>query len=306
MAKDFERWVVISDPHCGGSTGLTPPEWSPPAKLKPHKVRRDEMWGEFAKDINRLKADGGIAGVIAPGDIIQGTPGREITDELICNETRQQKNMAIDVLKFVGAEKGIIVHGTPQHVGEGAYPIEKEIADAMGYEFHKIAEQFEVRGTVFNIKHFIGGSNRAALVGNQLSVAYGEIIANMQAVGVPSKAPHVLIRAHRHIFTARDYGHYMAVIAPCLQTWGAAFAVKYEGRYPTPGIMWFDIYGPGDFTFHKNLYKLKGHMSQAQDPRNATYPRQCPECGNMGKSKSKDRLRCGVCGKTWKKSKEDF
>jgi hypothetical protein len=293
----------MGDGHSGGTTGLTHPDYEVSDKLKPHGPRRRELWKRYATTIEAIKP---IDFVIDTGDCVQGFPGRgKKNDELLSNELIIHAEMAIEARRIIDCPHGQIVHGTPSHVGDEAHPIEEYIADELGWNFNKICEDLTIRDTNFHIKHFIGGSNRSTTIGNMLKVVYTEIVNNHHAVGVPSQIPDIVIRGHRHIYTNEDYGYFRGIIAPCLQTWGASFAVKYEGRYPTPGLMWFDIFnGKANYNDKKDLFKLENHRDDAPEP--IIYDeRRCPECGGPGHSKGKTRMRCKWCSRTWAKEAHD-
>jgi hypothetical protein len=259
-SRKFKRVLVLSDPHTGASTGLTHPDYEVSGKLKPHKTRRTELWKSFKSSLKDL---GKIDHVIGVGDLIHGPAKGKVTDEILANESNKQKEMIIRIFEEIGADTGLLIHGTPWHVDEKAIPIEQEIADSLGYEFHKIAEEHEVNKVLFHVKHKIGGSNDPRTLGNMLTKEYETVCLNHIRHGVPSRVPDIILRGHRHVFHQRGDEKWIGFILPCLQAWGGNVAVQLTTvYYPTVGFMWFDIYTNGDFTYGVNIFELKSQSER--------------------------------------------
>ena len=255
MAKD-KRILVMSDPHIGATTGLVPKgcDYSKPF----HKERRQELHNNFWRVIDEL---GHIDHVICVGDAIHGPSKGKLTDEILVNEPDNQAGLAVDLFDQIGADSGLLVHGTPWHVGDNATPIEQEIADTIGWEFHKIAEEHTVNNLIFHVKHKIGGSNSPRTLGNALVNEHEAIIQNHVRHSVPTVLPDVLLRGHRHVFHQRGDEDWIGFILPCLQAWGGNIAVQMTATYyPTVGLMWFDVREDGMYEWRVDVWKLKTHV----------------------------------------------
>ena len=251
--KKDKRVLVISDPHIGATTGLLSRncDWDSPF----HRPRRNELKTLFWDTVDSL---GHIDHIISVGDTLHGPTKGKLTDEIMINEPMNQAEVVVDLFKDIGAETGLLVHGTPWHVGDNARPIEHQIADALGYEFHKIAEQHEINNLIFHVKHKVGGSNSPRTIGNALVNEYEAVLANHARYSVPSILPHILLRGHRHVYTDRGNEQWRGFILPCLQTWGGNIAVQMTATfYPTVGLMFFDIEPDGAFDWRVLTWKLK-------------------------------------------------
>lgn len=255
--KKRTRILAVSDFHTGATTGLTPPDCNYDSPY--HRTRRKELWKCFEKEIKRLQP---IDVVIADGDLVHGpskTTARN--EEILINELDNQADVVKIIFKdYIKAPKGVLTMGTNWHVGDNARPVEQRIAESLGYEFHKILEEYAVAGKRFHVKHKIGGSNDGRTLGNMLSKEYEHVLRNHERHGVPTNMPDVLLRAHRHVFHFRGNEMYASFILPCLQTWGGNVASELTSvEYPTVGIMWFDIEG-GHMTWNYKIWKLASHL----------------------------------------------
>lgn len=257
MAKKRpKRVLVMSDTHTGATTGLLPKRCDYDKPL--HRDRRIELKTRFWEDIEAFKP---IDHIIMDGDLIYGPSERKrATDELLVVEPKNQAELVIDLINDIGVESGLIVHGTPWHVGESAIPIEKEIADTVGFEFHKTAEQHEYSNAIFHVKHKVGGSNAVNTFGNVLVNEYNAMLQNHERYDVPHKMPNIILRAHRHVFHFRGDERWSGFILPCLQAWGGVISVQMTATYyPTTGFMIFDIWQNGEFTWKANVWKMTSH-----------------------------------------------
>jgi hypothetical protein len=251
--KKNKRVLVMSDPHIGATTGLVPLKCDYDKPF--HKDRREELKTLFWGTIDSL---GKIDHCISVGDSIHGPSKGTLNDEALVNEPANQADLAVQLFKDIGADSGLLVHGTPWHVGDTARPIEHDIADAIGYEFHKIAEQHEFSNLIFHVKHKIGGSNSPRTIGNALVNEYEAILANHARYEVPNILPNIILRGHRHVYANRGNEQWQGFILPCLQTWGGNIAVQMTATYyPTVGLMFFDIEPDGCYRWEVDTWKLK-------------------------------------------------
>jgi hypothetical protein len=251
--KKDKRVLIMSDPHIGATTGLVPRQCDYDKPF--HKPRRKELKSLFWDTVDSL---GHIDHVISVGDSIHGPSKGTLNDEALVNEPANQADLAVELNKYIGADSGLLVHGTPWHVGDTAKPLEQEIADAVGYEFHKIAEQHEVNNLIFHVKHKVGGSNSPRTIGNALINEQEAIVQNHVRYDVPNILPNIILRGHRHVYTFRGNEQWVGFILPCLQAWGGNIAVQMTATYyPTVGIMFFDIEPDGAFDWRALIWKLK-------------------------------------------------
>lgn len=256
--RKFIRTIALSDTHCGSLVGLTPSEYTPPTSLYPYRERRDELWDLFQENVAMLKP---FDVALVVGDLVHGPTVPRKNHETITTDANTQKNIAIRVLEFIGAPKGVIVHGTPWHVGEEF--IEQEIADAMGYEFHKQIDDYPVDKVLFNLKHKVGGGSMPHTIGNTLNNEVMAALRNGHKYGI--QIADIFLRAHKHIFHERGGLGWAAYILPSLQAWGGLITVEMTAaEYPDMGFLVFDIYPDKEWSCEKVLFTLKSQLKSSK------------------------------------------
>lgn len=251
------RIIVTSDWHCGASTGLTRADRRyGQSELIAYEERRLELWHCFSNAMLEL---GYLDELWVVGDMVNGPiDGRARRDNLV-QMIDQQEMMAIDILEWIQANmktgsgkrwdlsSTVIVEGTEWHCGDGTP--EHRIAGIVGATATK-GKIFYRNGFAFDIKHYVGGSHRAHLLGNSLVQEYMAAVANHNQHGTP--VPDVVIRAHRHTWVRRDgvalrdgvKVPWSAIMLPALEAWGSDFAKRLSANvYPDVGFVCVDILG---------------------------------------------------------------
>lgn len=221
MANNFKRLVVVSDFHCGHERGLI-------------KDMKNRYWNEFARQIDKLKP---IDICLANGDLIDGRGEKTGGSELIQRECLEQKDMAIEILEYIGAKKHIFTYGTAYHVGDNE-DFEKEIAKHFNAPI-KGQAYFNINGLRFHAKHKIGKS----------SIPHGRFTAlARQKVwdlfwndeeGITKS--DIFIRSHVHYFNYCGGTNWLALITPGLQGWGSKYGERICEGTINWGFVYFDI-----------------------------------------------------------------
>ncbi len=253
-----KRVIILSDPHCGATTGLHVRHCKYDNPF--NKPRRIELQKVFWKTINKLKP---FAHAIWVGDMTHGPDKGRQNDEIMINEPENQAKEAVKLIKGVGAPEGLIVMGSKWHVGDTANPLEKGIADKVGYEFHRVAERHTVNNLNFHVKHKVGGSNSHRTLGNALLNEWESIVLNHTRHGVPDELPDVILRGHRHVYHQRGDEVWQGFILPCLQTWGGNIGADMVATYfPTVGLTYMDIEKDGSYNWRVIIWGLASHQEQ--------------------------------------------
>ena len=260
LLKTRKRVLIVSDSHCGGAYGLTPPDWQ--YKSSSFYGQQVELWGWFKRTVEMLKPD--IC--IFAGDAIDGKGKRSGGIEQITTSFKKQLVMFRKVLETINAPKVTMVRGTPYHVGT-----EEAYEDFMGlmktdFEVKIGGHEFPiVHGIQFDVKHKIGSS----------SVPYGSLTPLAKAKlwnriwndheGQPKA--DVFIRGHAHKFDFCGNQEYLGITCPTLCGWGSKFGVEQCEKVVDTGMLWLDIY---DGSTLDNLH-LQRDLPKLRTQRVKTY-----------------------------------
>jgi len=248
----FKRVVALGDMHCGHRVGLTPPKYQSQVKGKQYYLAQRECWKFWKQELKKLKP---IDILIHNGDATDGDGARSGGSEIIQDRNTQIKQ-AIDCLSEAEPKNIVMTFGTPYHVGADIES-EEMIADGLNRSGIKTTIKgqawVDVNGTLFDCKHFVGGSSvpygRTTAISkeNMWNMYWNEIGNQPRKVGQT-----VFLRSHVHYFGFTGDDTYLAVILPAMQ----AAATKYGSRQCSGivkfGFCHFDCYEDGslDWTWH--------------------------------------------------------
>jgi len=234
--RNFKRFVIGSDMHCGHRVGLTPPFWQSATRGNKYHRIQVELWDEFTSIIDYLKP---IDILAMNGDCIDGRGDRSGGTELIVLDRRDQIKMAAAAINYCGADKVVITRGTPYHVGKKE-EWENDLADQV--KCNKIGDHefYKVNGVIFDIKHHIGSS---AIPHGQFTPVARDRLWNLiwSEYEMQPKAD-ILIRSHVHYFLGMMGVDYEAYVTPALQGMGSKYGAKICSGLVHWGLIWFDIY----------------------------------------------------------------
>lgn len=238
-----KRVLSIGDLHSGHQVGLTPPGFHPaiddPRQAKFAAVRA-EVWGCFATIVDRYRP---IDVLICNGDAIDGKGAKSGGTEQISTDRNVQVAIAKACIKFVGAEKVRMTHGTNYHVGPDedwetnicAELIAEGIDAKIGAH-----EWYDIEGVCFDVKHKIGSSQ---IPHGRLTALAREILWNRQwaADGKQPRAD-VLLRSHAHYYEQCHHDGCLGFILPALQGFGSKFGARECSGTVHIGAVVFDVY----------------------------------------------------------------
>ena len=248
----MKRVVIIADTHCGHRAGLTPPGWQYPDECDDSErsgFARNQriLWDWFSHKIESLRP---IDYLFVNGDALDGKGSRSGGTEQVEADRSKQAEMAAEIIEFIGADKILMIYGTPYHVGQEE-DWERQIAIRVGAEKIGGHEWPEVNGLVFDLKHKIGSSTiphgRYTALGRE--ALWNECWANRS--GQPRA--RVIIRSHVHYNVAIDTPHVLGIITPALQHWGSKYGVRECAGIVDIGFLSFDVESKEDFTWRRHL-----------------------------------------------------
>ena len=250
----MKRVLAISDLHCGSTVGITPPKWF---KNDYHK----KLWAWYVRLCAQLQP---INTLIVNGDAIDGKGQKSGGTEQLTADRNEQAEMAFEVIKATKAKQIVMTYGTPYHTGADE-DWEDVVLNYVRDRTHvpvriSADESVSVNGLIFDVKHYVGGSQ----------VPYGRFTAvsreKMQNIlwsrrGQRADAD-VILRAHVHYFgyCGVPGDKYLCITMPALQGLGSKFGASRCSGTVDQGAIWFDIESKDNWTWNNRL------IPQEKDP----------------------------------------
>ena len=166
----------------------------------------------------------------------------------------EQAQMAIRVIRFVGAPKNFFTFGTPYHAGV-TEDFERIVADEFGGDI-KSHQFIDVNGLVFDVKHHVSGSiiphGRFTAVARER--LWNLLWAEREQDGQPKAS--VVVRSHVHTYGGCFASRWLAVVTPALQ----AACTKYGARRQSGTVDWgfvtFDVDDKEHWTWRVHTAQL--------------------------------------------------
>ena len=272
--KPFKRVGIISDPHCGHQSGITPPQWQAiPIEADNTQLNeklfeyRRESWNTYKRDVIALQKDHRIDCLIVNGDCIDGRAERVGGLETLHLDRNTQAKMAVECIAIWNPKKVAIIRGTDYHVGklEQWEDIIDDTLIAKGIDT-KIGDHdwVDVNGFVFDCKHHIGGSQTPY---GRLTAVSKEEIWNLlwnEAGLTPRGDMIVRSHVHYHVGGWRMVGAKKKwfMTTPGLQGW-----TRYGGKRCSGTVDWgflaFDIDANGKIVaWHDRMHVLKSSVAK--------------------------------------------
>jgi hypothetical protein len=255
----------MGDLHCGHRSGLTPPAWqlNPADDAEPKRLKfailQRECYTWWIKHVSRLRP---INHLIVNGDLIDGTGFRSGGTELITTDRNAQIDMAIKLLRWVGADTINIIRGTPYHTGE-----REDLEDRVASELQCPIgdhEWLSVNGVVFDCKHAVGSST---IPHGRATPLLKEALWNgIWAEHEEQPRSDVLVRSHVHYHLhaggMRNGKPWLAMTLPALQGMGTKFGAKKCSGHVDFGFVHFDIDTKGNYSWQAHIAKLQSQKAQ--------------------------------------------
>lgn len=250
------RIVFMSDTHCGHRAGLTPPGYQIARQAKgPHKKfakMQREMWDWYAKTAAAYRARGGVAMVVANGDMVDGKGSRTGGTEQEKIAMAVQADMAAECINLWNPRIVYLIHGTGYHVG--AEDWEGEIvprlsADEVYLEDHAFIKIF---GVVFDVKHKIGRSTIPH--GRFTPLARAKLWNALWHARIARGKPlqpdaQVVVRSHVHYHVYCGDKAWLALTLPGLMGYGSKYGQRECENTIDFGVVLFDVEEDGMFTW---------------------------------------------------------
>jgi hypothetical protein len=170
------------------------------------------LWNWFSEEIHNI--EGPIDRLICNGDMIDGKGDKSGGIELFTSNRLTQCDVAVDVIKEVGATRVAIIRGTPYHTGKDE-PWEDVLARLVDADIVASKATFDFDGINVDVRHKIGSSSiphgRYTAMGREL--LWNTLKAEM---GVVHKAD-IVIRSHVHYCVFCGTSRQIGMTCPGLQ-----------------------------------------------------------------------------------------
>ena len=243
-----KRVCILSDFHCGSNVGLTPPEWQ-------RTETQTALWNLYVEMIDQIQP---IDVLIVNGDAIDGKATRWGGTGMITIDRVEQVEMATQCIEVVNAKEIYMTHGTRYHVGSEDW--ESLVAEKVGA---KIEDQLwlNINGVVFDIKHFISGSQ--VPYGRHTPLAKDRIWNLLWSELEQQPKSDVLIRSHVHAFNFCGGSDWLALVTPSLQGLGSKFGARIPSGIVDFGIVWFNIEEDGTMEWDYEIVLIQQQKSKA-------------------------------------------
>lgn len=220
------KLLALADTHCGHLLGLTPPKYQRGGWKLSHLM--SDYWDWFESKIKKV---GKPDYAIWTGDIVDGE-GKRDTSHHLTTDPEQQQDMAIDIIKMVGAKKNVFVYGTPYHTGS-VIDYENRIAEHLG-ESISYKQKVNIGGVRFNIMHTTGKSGNP--VGGDIGIKTASVWSLLYDLIDGREHADIVLRAHAHEY--RHVGNELikAFIQPALK-----IGKPDHDRYPRRLDGWYTV-----------------------------------------------------------------
>jgi len=214
--------LAAGDLHCGHILGLTPPSYQNTS----HKMNKiiSQYWGWFKDSVK-----GNYDVAIWNGDLVEGE-GRHETSHHLTTDINEQIEMAIEIIKTVGARKNIFIYGTPYHAGT-ILDYEAVIAKEFNSDIHS-RQKVEIDGVKFDIMHTVGKSGTP--VGGDIMLTKAGLWSMIYDVMDGRPHADIILRSHAHEFRYTGNSQVKAFLIPALKLGKPDFdryARRLDGRY---------------------------------------------------------------------------
>lgn len=255
--------LVLPDTHCGSDLGLTPPQFdSRPEDMSSAAyatyAQRRSFWSWFDAEVDAV---GRVDGVLALGDLTEGTGRINAGRDCLTTDRIEQARMATAILKkFPGAEM-LMVRGTPYHVGDSEN-FEDVVADFVSAKIED-SVYANVYGTTVYARHKIGksGSPVGWATAPAREMTWNVINASTQN----HPEADLLLYAHIHEHALVSKWGKTAITCPALQLPGTEYGKRnMSGNYDV-GFLTIDFYEGGKFDPVAHIYPAQAYAPQVLD-----------------------------------------
>jgi hypothetical protein len=216
------------------------------------------MWRIYTEIVDRHKP---IDILLCNGDMVDGKGTRSGGTEQITSDRDKQVQIAKGCIDYVESPVVCMTFGTSYHTGSDGEDWEAVLArevKAAKIESHAF---YDINGVIIDMKHKVGSSS---IPHGRLTALAGQVLWNEIWAIVDKQQPlaKILIRSHDHYYEQIDHMGCIAFITPSLQGMGSKFGARECSGIVDFGMIFFDIYEDGTFTW--TCDKVVGEVQRAK------------------------------------------
>ena len=248
-----QKWGLISDLHCGSSTGLGFPFDNPV------RVQLDDRWKTAVKWL------GPVDVLLVNGDEIDGEDrkGRDV----VTDDCEKQADEAANYIAMIKPKKEIIIiSGTPYHTEKAGQAFRKVLAHKLHLllgEKIKITFKRKLKTTIngwfrLEARHKIGSSTvpHGRHTAPNRSKTWNTINACLSSgySGKAAKWPHLCVFGHVHYYTFSKDAFGAVCTLPCWQAIGSRFGDEQCDGHVDLGMARLTVKGVNEWQLDEILF----------------------------------------------------
>jgi hypothetical protein len=242
----MKRGFIGADPHCGGVSGLTPPDWQ--SSRPRYQAMQVDCWDWFCNEVTKY---GNFDFAIWNGDMIDGKQAKAGGRELITGDRNEQCEMAIQIIEKVNAKANYLTYGTAYHVGTEE-DFEKTIANAVG-AIVKGHLFLDINGRIFDVKHKV---NTSIIPHGRYTAINRDALWNLLQSEIECQPrADIFIRSHAHYFNYSGDADKLMIITPALRSLGDIYGTRECVGTVHFGFLVFEIEDDGSYRWFWRIKK---------------------------------------------------
>jgi hypothetical protein len=242
----MKKVLAISDLHCGGMSGLLPPNYYNADRdlyLKQSRVQEFvfEYYRVMCKEIGRVDL------VICNGDIVEGLNKHGKGKDVLITDMMVQCDIAKTVLSMIDCNHYIFTQGSNYHVNDNP-SADEMICHEMNGDWYGWFGDVMVDNITINVQHETSFTKDPS---NQFNSQQKDIsLLKLQG----DDPADIYLRSHIHRFTYTGNSNSMTVTTPCWKGMDGFTSKKSQLR-PDNGYVLFNIEG-SNYSWDYNIFKI--------------------------------------------------
>ena len=242
---------IISDTHCGSTTGLT---------LSPVNDTQKKLLEVYQSDMEWM---GKVDIAIHVGDIIDGEDlkSRDTTSGDIADQVKD----AVAMWKLMRAKEYMLIAGTPYHTNSGAQSWDKGVVDQLN-EWKKNSASYHTKLKLqvkdwfyLQARHKVGSSGipHGRFTSPARSKTWDAVNAAIKAnaTGETVHLANLLVFGHVHYWTYAEDAQGAACTMPCYQALGGKYGNMMCDGHVDIGCLKIEIGEKGEWSWEKRIHQ---------------------------------------------------
>jgi len=241
---------IISDTHCGSTTGLT---------LNPRNNIQESLLKVYQSDCDWL---GKCDILIHLGDIIDGEDlkSRDLTEDSLPHQVED----GVGIMLNIKAKEYMLIAGTPYHVSQAAQMWDEMVINLLTAAKKKASYhtklKLEVAGWFYlQARHKVGSSGipHGRFTSPARSKTWDAVNAAIKsnATGETVRLANLLVFGHVHYWTYAEDAQGAACTMPCYQALGSKYGNLMCDGHVDLGCLKVEIGEKGEWSWEKRIHQ---------------------------------------------------